>query len=187
MGCQKDIAADIRERGADYVLAVKGNQPRLFEDVQEAVAAYLDHSVAGDDGQILETVDDGHGRREVRTYTLVTDLDGIRDRGSWPDLYAVCMAVSERTLAGKTTAEVRYYIGSMKGTVADHAQVIRGHWGIENSQSDDPPSAGLCATSGSGYHRPRCPSDAGRMVRPAPRSRRRPMPFDRPALTPPRP
>lgn len=132
VGCQTQIAAQIRERGADYVLAVKGNQPRLFEDVQDAVAAYLDHSVAGDDGQILETIDDGHGRREVRTYTLVTDLGPIRDRERWPDLYAVCMAVNERTLGEKTTTDVRYYIGSMRGTVADYAQVIRGHWGIEN-------------------------------------------------------
>jgi predicted transposase YbfD/YdcC len=132
MGCQKDIAEQVRERGADYVLAVKGNQPRLFQDVQQAVAAYLDASVAGDDGHILETFDDGHGRREVRTYTLVTDLGPIRDRQRWPDLHAVCMAVNERTLAGKTTAEVRFFIGSMRGTVADYAQVIRGHWGIEN-------------------------------------------------------
>jgi predicted transposase YbfD/YdcC len=133
MGCQKDIAQQIRGAGADYVLAVKENQPRLLEDIQAAVAEYLDRAPADDALNCCETVEVGHGRKEVRTYTLVTDLDKIRDRALWPGLYGVCIAVNERTVEGKTTTEARYYIGSLRGSVQEYARVIRGHWGIENS------------------------------------------------------
>lgn len=133
LGCQKDIAAKARDEGADYVLAVKDNQPRLLEDIQAAVAAHLDQAEGNDPTCQLETVDCGHGRKEVRTYTLLKDLSGIRDRALWQDLHAICFAVNERTVAGETSLEARYYIGSLQGSVADYARVIRDHWGIENN------------------------------------------------------
>jgi predicted transposase YbfD/YdcC len=133
MGCQKDIAQKIRAEGADYLLAVKENQPHLLEDIQAAVADHCDRAgPAGDAAAWYETVDVGHGRREVRTYTLLTDLSALRDRELWADLYGICAAVSERTVGDKTTTEIRYYIGSFKGTVQQWARAIRGHWGIEN-------------------------------------------------------
>jgi predicted transposase YbfD/YdcC len=132
MGCQKEIAATIRDAGAAYVLAVKDNQPRLLDDIQQAVADHLDRLGPAGGARGLETVETGHGRTEVRSYTLVTDLSTIRDRGLWPDLHSICMVVSERTVGGETTSEARYYIGSLQGSVADYARVIRGHWGIEN-------------------------------------------------------
>src|SRR4051794_16166619 len=133
MGCQKDIAAKIREEGADYVLAVKDNQPRLLEDIQAAVNEHLERIGSADATSCLETRDVGHGRQEVRRYTLVTDLGQIRDRELWQDLHGVCMVASERTVGGETTVEARYYIGSLHGGVGDYADAIRGHWGIENS------------------------------------------------------
>jgi predicted transposase YbfD/YdcC len=133
LGCQKEIAATIRGAEADYVLAVKDNQPRLLEDIQQAVADHLDRRGLQSDASCLETVDVGHGRQEVRSYTLVTDLSALRDLELWPDLYAVCFAVNERTVGGHTSTEARYYIGSWHGSVADDARVIRGHWGIENN------------------------------------------------------
>jgi predicted transposase YbfD/YdcC len=132
LGCQKGIAAQVRDQGADYVLAVKDNQPHLLEDIQETLTRHLDQLVAADDSRCYETVDRGHGRQEARTYTLVTDLELIRDRDRWQDLYAICLAVNERTVAGQTSIEARYYIGSLKGAVQEYARVIRGHWGIEN-------------------------------------------------------
>jgi predicted transposase YbfD/YdcC len=132
MGCQKDIAAKVREAGADYVLAAKDNQPRLWEDLHEAVADHLDRIGPAGDANGIETVDLGHGRKEVRTYTLVTELSKVRDRELWQDLHSVCMVVSERTVGGETSVEARYYIGSLRGSVEDYARVIRGHWGIEN-------------------------------------------------------
>jgi predicted transposase YbfD/YdcC len=133
MGCQKDIAAKVQEAGADYVLAVKENQPRLLEDIQAAVATHCDQvGRAGDGANWFETVDEGHGRKEVRTYTLLTEVSGIRDRESWAGLYGICVAVSERTVGGETAMEIRYYIGSLRGSVQQYARAIRGHWGIEN-------------------------------------------------------
>ena len=136
MGCQKEIAAQIRDQGGDYVLAVKDNHPHLLEDIQEVLTQHLDRSAAEataeDASRYCETVNRGHGRQEVRTYTLVTELDGLRDRALWPDLHAICLAVNQRTIAGETSVEARYYIGSLHGTVQEYARVIRDHWGIEN-------------------------------------------------------
>jgi predicted transposase YbfD/YdcC len=133
MGCQKEIAQQIRAGHGDYVLAAKDNQPHLYEDIQATMTAHLDQVTPQDGINYFETVEVGHGRKEVRTYTLVTDLDKIRDRALWPGLYGLCLAVNERTVGEKTSTEVRYYIGSLRGSVQDYAQVIRGHWGIENS------------------------------------------------------
>jgi predicted transposase YbfD/YdcC len=133
LGCQKEIAAKVRDEGADYVLAVKDNQPRLLADIQAAVAAHVDRAGGDDPACQLETVDTGHGRKEVRTYLLLTDLGTIRDRALWQDLHGICFAANERTVAGETSTEARYYIGSLQGSVADYAQVIRDHWGIENN------------------------------------------------------
>jgi predicted transposase YbfD/YdcC len=134
LGCQKDIAAQLRGAGADYVLAVKENQPRLLDDIQAAVADPCDRAGgAADAAQWWETVDEGHGRKEVRTYTLLTDLSGIRDRELWAGLYGICVAVSERTSGGQTSTEIRYSIGSLRGSVQQYARAIRGHWGIENN------------------------------------------------------
>jgi predicted transposase YbfD/YdcC len=133
MGCQKDIAAKIQQQGADYVLAVKENQPRLLEDLQAAVASHCDQPAgAGDEANWFETVDVGHGRKEVRTYTLLTDLSALRDRELWAGLYGICVAVSERTIGSETTTEIRYYLGSLQGSVQQYARAIRGHWGVEN-------------------------------------------------------
>jgi predicted transposase YbfD/YdcC len=132
IGCQKDIAAQIRDQHGDYVLAAKDNQPRLLEDIQATLTKHLDRIEAVEDNRCYETVDVSHGRQEVRTYTLVTDLELIRDRALWRDLHGVCLAVNERTVNGVTSVEARYYIGSLHGTVEDYARVIRDHWSIEN-------------------------------------------------------
>ncbi len=64
---------------------------------------------------------------------MARDLSKIRDRDLWPDLRAVALVYSERTINGQTTEETRYYISSCRGTVSELAGAIRGHWGIENS------------------------------------------------------
>ena len=117
MGCQKDIAQAIRDAGADYVLAVKENQPRLCEDV---VASFVE-AFEGERGETYQqrvTHDQGHGRPERREYVVARDLSKIRDRDLWPDLRAVALVYSERTINGQTTEETRYYISSCRGTVS---------------------------------------------------------------------
>ena len=133
IGCQKEIARQIRDGGADYVLAVKDNQPNLLADIQQTFADHFDRVAPDDRTAGCVTAEQGHGRREVRSYTLLTDLDKIRDRHLWPDLYGVCLVVSERTIDGQTSTEARYYLTSFRGAVQDQARVIRGHWGIENT------------------------------------------------------
>jgi predicted transposase YbfD/YdcC len=132
MVCQKEIAQAIRDQGADYVLAVKDNQPRLYEDV---MATFVDafERERGETYQQRVTNDKGHGREERREYVVVRDLSKIRDRKLWPDLHSLAMVSSERTIDGKTTEELRYFISSCSGSVRQIAGAIRGHWGIENS------------------------------------------------------
>jgi predicted transposase YbfD/YdcC len=132
MGCQKEIAQAIRDQGADYVLAVKDNQPRLFEDVM----ASFDEAFEGERGEsfrLWATNDKGHGREERREYVVVRDLSKIRDRHLWPGLRSLAMVCSERTIDGQATTAIRYYISSCTGPVRQIAAAIRGHWGIENS------------------------------------------------------
>ena len=131
MGCQKEIAAQIRRQQGHYVLALKENHPGLLGDVQQAVAAHAEQ-MKPNDGSCLETVDQGHGRQERRLYTLIQDLSQVKNREQWADLTAIVTVLSERTVNGATSWEMRYYLTSYPGTLAELAEVIRGHWGIEN-------------------------------------------------------
>lgn len=131
IGCQKEIANQVREQKGHYVLALKGNHPGLLADVRKAVENHVER-VAHDGGRWLETEEQRHGRNEKRSYTLVKELREVADRESWPDLEAVVVVLSERTIGGVTSREVRYYLTSYPGSLAELAEVIRGHWGIEN-------------------------------------------------------
>jgi hypothetical protein len=165
---------------------VKGNQERLQEDILESFAQADAVCYQGVDHDEYETEDDGHGRVEKRSYAVLYDLTKIRDKDEWPGLAVIGLCYSERTVKGETASEVRLFIGSKKEGAKFYGDGLRNHWGIEMPQSDHPQSAGLCATGGSGYHRPRCTSGAGRVVRAAPWSRRLPMSADEPVLAPPR-
>jgi predicted transposase YbfD/YdcC len=134
MGCQKEIAKQIREGDGHYVLAVKDNQPRLLEDVQACFAAELEKPSEEITYSYHETVEHHHGRRENRRYATIKQPIGIRDEALWKDLRTITMVVSERQVNGEeATTEVRYYIGSKLGNAKEYARYIRGHWGIENS------------------------------------------------------
>lgn len=134
MGCQKEIARQVREGGGHYVLAVKDNQGRLLEDIQACFAAELDKANGEEGYSYHETVERGHGRCEKRYYFTIENPSGIRDQAMWEDLRTISMVVSERQVMGEeVTSEVRYYIGSKPGNAQEYAGYIRGHWGIENS------------------------------------------------------
>jgi predicted transposase YbfD/YdcC len=131
MGCQKEIAAKVRQRGGDYVLAVKPNQPTLYEQVREAIDAGPEQ----DAEQIDEhgTDEKGHGRQEVRTYAVFPAPESVDPDGLWQDLGAVGVTFSERTDArGRTSLEGRYYILSRQLSAKEFADAVRGHWSIEN-------------------------------------------------------
>lgn len=135
MGCQTHIAEQIREGGADYVLALKANHPTMYEDVvttfNEGVATHFKDIKC----QAHETVEKGHGRIETRRYYLVDDplyMQYLEGAEKWPDLRSIGMVQSERKIGEEASMERRYFLCSV-GTVREFAQAARGHWSIENS------------------------------------------------------
>jgi predicted transposase YbfD/YdcC len=132
MGCQKDIAAVIRAERADYLLAVKENQPKLYEDIAGTMNAALDSDFADVKYTYAEESSDGHGRSEQRYCWVFEDVSAIRDRSLWADLASVVVVVSTRTVGGKSSSEMRYYISSRQASAAVMLQAVRRHWSIEN-------------------------------------------------------
>ena len=145
MGCQKNIAKEIKEADADYVLALKGNQGTAHEEVK----TYLDDAVARsqkttgkparspqlkEELAFLETVEKDHGRLETRRYWQSADIDWFEDRAAWEGLRTVGMVESVRQVGAQTpTVERRYYLSSLPMDVEKLAGAVRGHWGVENS------------------------------------------------------
>ena len=133
MGCQKDIAAGIIDEGGQYVLAVKENQPHLYEDIERAFEEVLDQGEPGVDFTECQTEGVRSGRQETRSCCVITDPKGIRDAGLWTGLTAICMVVSHRVVNGVAGSETRDFIGSVLGSAEEYLRWVRGHWGIENS------------------------------------------------------
>jgi predicted transposase YbfD/YdcC len=132
MGCQKEIAAKVREQKADYVLAAKENQPRLYEDVTQLFHEALEQETLEANWDYHKSREKNHGRDELRLCWVLHDVTRIRDRVLWKDLSSVIVVVTERGIGDHSHSEVRYYISSRKGTAAEFAKAIRRHWGIEN-------------------------------------------------------
>jgi len=134
IGCQTEIAARIVEQEADYLLAVKGNQGTLHEDV----VRYFDWAVEDKFQQTVyrrhETVDGEHGRIEVRRYYVTDDIEWLSRKADWKGLQSIAMVECERTITGgETSRERRYYISSLAADAKQLGRAIRGHWSIENS------------------------------------------------------
>src|SRR5262245_46268726 len=133
MGCQKQIARQIVGAGGDYALTVKDNQPSLAADILCSFTAAQEVDYEGYDHDCYETEERGHGRQERRSYTVLYDLDKIEGRSEWEKLTVIGLCYSERTTGGKTSEELRLFIGSRKASARVYAEALRGHWGIENN------------------------------------------------------
>ncbi len=133
MGCQKEIAAEIIDGEGHYLLAVKENQPHLYEDIGRSFDEVLEHGEAGVDFTECQTEEIRGGRRETRTCCVITNPRGIRDARLWVGLTAIVMVISHREINGEASDEIRYFIGSAAGPAEDYLRWARGHWGIENS------------------------------------------------------
>lgn len=133
MGCQRDIAEKIVDKKADYVLALKGNQGTLREDVELFAAEQKANGFNDTKVSRHQTVDGDHGRIETRTYTAFHDLAWLQERHNWPGLKAVVMVESTREIADKIEHETRFYITSLVWLAHQLGPVIRSHWAIENS------------------------------------------------------
>lgn len=128
MGCQTHIAKTIVEQQGDYLLAVKGNQPTLFDAVRKALAPQLTDPL----NQEVVAIEQQHGRIEVREYHVL-DAGALASQfPDWPGLQTIGVAVSYRT-EKKTSLEMRYFISSKKLGRDAFTQAVRGHWAIENS------------------------------------------------------
>lgn len=133
MGCQKEIARQIIEDNGEYVLALKGNQGGLHDDVKTNIDGASEEILTQRFGSPRETTDGDHGRIEVRKYWLASDIDFIESRGEWKGLKSLGIAESQIEVKGEVKKERRYYIVSFAGDVDLFAKAVRGHWGIENS------------------------------------------------------
>jgi predicted transposase YbfD/YdcC len=133
MGTQKAIAAQIIDSDADYVLALKGNQETLHQEVID----YIDEQSKNDFADVKArrhiTQETGHGRQEIRSYIQMPVPDDLRGLELWKGLKSVGMATLVCVRDGEETAETRYYISSLAVSVKLFAHAVRNHWGIENS------------------------------------------------------
>jgi predicted transposase YbfD/YdcC len=132
MGCQRDIAQTILDKKADYILALKGNQGTLKDDVK----LFVDEQKAVDfkDAQVSRdtTIDGDHGRIETRKITVIHDVEWLQERHDWPGLKSVVVVESTREAGGKIDREMRLYITSMVLLANQIGPMIRAHWMIEN-------------------------------------------------------
>jgi predicted transposase YbfD/YdcC len=139
MGCQRDIAQKILDKKADYVLALKGNQGTLREDVEVFAAEQKANGFKDTKVSRHTTVDGDHGRIETRTYTAIHDVDWLHERHDWPGLQGVVMVESTREIPGASPGtdrierETRFYITSLVWLAHQLGPVIRSHWAVENS------------------------------------------------------
>src|SRR5947208_528537 len=133
MGCQRDIAEQIVDQKADYVLALKGNQGTLREDVEVFAAEQKASGFKDTKVSRHRTVDGDHGRIETRIYTVIHDVAWLQERHHWPGLQAVVMVESTREMAEKIERETRFYITSLVWMASQLGPVIRSHWAVENS------------------------------------------------------
>lgn len=132
MGCQRAIAKQICDAGADYLIALKGNTGLIYDEViqyfreaKEAGYEYLDHTH-------FTQNDLGHGREVKMTVRCVQDVEWLPQQARWEKLKSLIEVISERTVKSKTSVERRYYISSSDVNAERQGSRIRGHWGIEN-------------------------------------------------------
>jgi predicted transposase YbfD/YdcC len=136
MGCQTAIAQTIIERQADYVLALKGNQGHLYEDVQEWFAWAKQSNFAQMAYSTAQSVNKGHGRLEIRRCYALADpraFEVIRHHDGWAGLQSIVMVERERHDSGQIQTETAYFISSLPANAKLLLHAVRAHWSIENS------------------------------------------------------
>ena len=132
MGCQREVARKIIDKKADYVLALKGNQGSLRDDVDEFVSEQKANGFKDCQISQFETVDGDHGRIETRKTTVIHDVDWLQKRHDWPGLKGVVMVETTREIGDRIETENRFYIASLALPATLLGPIIRHHWAIEN-------------------------------------------------------
>lgn len=134
MGCQTDIADNIVKKEADYVLALKGNQQSLADEIENYFNQAEAINFEGVECDAIGSKEVGHGRIEKREIYVTEDIDWLPQKENWSNLKSIIMVKSERLVAGQTPSiEKRYYISSLPACALKVANAIRKHWGIEQT------------------------------------------------------
>jgi len=134
MGCQKDIAKKIKEKGADYVLSLKGNKGKLNDAVRDFFETAITEEFKNIQKDVYEEFDKGHGRIETRRCYAVSLPSYMKDfKDDWQGLKSLICLQSKRDLGEKVEQENRYYITSLAPHAEALAKAVRSHWGVENS------------------------------------------------------
>jgi len=132
IGCQREIAAKIIDKKADYVLALKGNQGTLRDDVELFANEQKTRNFRDTTVSQHETVDGDHGRIETRRTTVIHDIAWLQERHNWPGLNALVVVDSEREIGATVERETRFYITSSTDKADKLGDVVRRHWAVES-------------------------------------------------------
>lgn len=132
MGCQRAIAQKIVEQGADYVLALKGNQPTLAQAVEQFFVSGPAAEAHRTASAYHEQTEQGHGRVVTRCAWISEELETEVRAAAWPGLRSIGMVEAIRTVAGESSVEQRFYLTRLPPDAEHFAQAVRAHWGIEN-------------------------------------------------------
>jgi predicted transposase YbfD/YdcC len=133
-GCQKEIAAQIVAKDADYLLALKENQPTLYEQVSDYFLEHLEEETPDSKLRHHRQVEAGHGRTETRETFVAPATKEMVAPGAWAGLATIVLVIRRCVdhATGTTSDEVRYFISSLPAKVKRLAGAVRQHWGIEN-------------------------------------------------------
>jgi predicted transposase YbfD/YdcC len=132
MGCQKEIAKDIIQTHADYVLALKENHPTVYDEVKYYFESAVREPRFYPDIQKVRTLEKGHGRIEERAYYLTNEIDWMEDKSQWHGLAAVGMVYSRVQKSDGLHEQTRFFLSSVDD-IGLFSKAVRSHWGIENS------------------------------------------------------
>jgi predicted transposase YbfD/YdcC len=136
IGCQRAFAQQIVDQEADYVLALKENQGRLYEDVSSFFTYAAEKAFRHIESDYHKTVNKKHGRIEIRRCWVISDpeyIETLRDKKEWSSLRTIAKVEAERRIGEESSVTVRYYITSLGCNAGQVLRSVRAHWGIENS------------------------------------------------------
>jgi predicted transposase YbfD/YdcC len=133
MGCQKAIAAKIIQKEANYVLAVKANQPTLMSEMKEYFAWAREDTVESRQLAVYQEDERTRERRVIRQTTVSNEISWFESRPDWEGLRTFVQVEQQTITPNGTTKEERLYISSLQADAVDFSRLTRGHWSIENS------------------------------------------------------
>ncbi len=133
MGTQAKIASKIIDGGGNYVLAMKGNQSNMHDEIINYFEQAKEYGDQGVDYKIFKERTTGHGRKEIRTVFTTDKIDFLPQKNKWKNLKSIFCITSERIIGNRKSKENRYYITSLPSESQKIGKIIRSHWAIENS------------------------------------------------------